>query len=181
MGAMQAAPPAVPGSTKALLQQSVDALKAQVTAGHGFAPEVAAVQKLLPAAEGFDVLNAEAAQGLPNADALLTSLTAIRQNLPKTSPPQASGGWLDSIGGWFSNLVSVKPIGGEDAATVAAKAAAFLASGDLQQAVDSLNAAPGPLPPDLKNWQDTALRRLKVEQALARVSAAAARDIAAKG
>ncbi len=181
IGALQSAPAAVAQPNIASLQQAVDALKAKVASGQGFSQEASAVEKLLPAAEGFDVLNAEAAKGMPNADALLQSLNTIRQALPKAAAPSPSGGWLDSIGGWFSNLVSVKPMGGDDIATVAAKAGAFLASGDLQQAVDSLSTATAPLPGELKNWRDMAQRRLKLEQALSRISAAAAREIASKG
>lgn len=164
------------------LKQAVDTLKAQVAAGQSYHDVLGVVQKLLPAAEGYDVLALDAGQGLPNAEQLSKELAGLAQNLPKPAP-QAAGesGWMDRIGGWLSNLVTITPTGGDDAATQVAKAVAFAASGDLQQATDAL-AKPGMvLPSGVEMWRDKAQRRLKLEQAVEKISAAAAREIAAKG
>jgi len=166
----------------AQIKQALDHLKAKAAAGQGFLEEASALQKLVPAADGFDVLTAEASLGLPNATQLSDMLAQVVPGLPKPQPSTAAGAsWTDRIGAFFSNLVSVKSLSSDDVGQAAAKASAFAASGDLPQAVDVLGKAEAALPSGLQAWRDTATRRIKLDQAIAKITAAVAREVAAKG
>ena len=176
-----AAPSPAPANS-AQITLALDHLKAKVAAGQGFHDEALLLQKVVPAAEGFEVLNAEATQGLPTAAQLGDTLAQVLPGLPKAKPQVAAGSsWFASIGNFFSNLVSVRSLGNDDVGQAAARASAFAASGDLQQAVDVLGKAEGALPSALQTWHDTAVRRIKLDQAVDKVSAAVAREVAAKG
>ena len=176
LAALQAAAP------KALdvnaLALSLNQVKAKATAGEDFTESLKALALQVPNADGLDVVQKEAAQGLPSASQLVSTLNIIVGQLPKVpgAPAAAkSNGWFTGITSFFSELVTVKELGPGLVADAAAKAAAFAASGDLQQAADSLSTVGDGLPADLKDWKDKALRRLRLDAALDRLSVSVAK------
>lgn len=139
-------------------------LKAQIAQGQGFAETLAPIARALPAAPGLDVLGTERA-GLANAAALATELDAIRTSLPKPVVQPEETGWWASIKGVFSKLVHVRGPASEDWALAAAKASAFAAAGDLEQASALFSQPNSVPPPTLKVWADKARRRLALDKA----------------
>jgi hypothetical protein len=152
------------------------ALKVAVAEGSGFAAPLAILAKARPQAAGLDVLLAEGPAGLPNAAQLAQELQGLQGALPKTAVETASesSGWWSSFKAMMSHLVRIKKASGADWATLAAKAQAFAAAGDLQQAADVFAAAKD-VPPALQGWIDKANRRQKLEQALEQFSTAVAK------
>ena len=173
---LQAAQPIVPDSNA--LNTALNQLKAKAAAGEEFSKQVKALAQLVPAADGLDGVQKEATQGLPSLAQLISTLNIIVDKLPKAAPAPAvtkSNGWFGDITSFFSDLVTVKELGPGLVSDAAAKASAFAASGDLQQAVDALSAVGDGLPADLKDWKDKALRRLRLDAALDRLSASVAK------
>lgn len=163
------------------LKQAIAALSAKVADGAAFSNEFALVAQAVPAADGLDVLKAEAQTGVPNAKQLAASLNDVRAQLPKATSDGASNGWLNRIGEFFSNLVTVQSIGSDDWPTLAAKASALVAAGDLPQADALFASMEGQPPAPLSAWHETLQRRIKLDAALEKTKAAVAREIAAKG
>ncbi len=163
------------------LKQAIAALSAKVGDGSPFNNEFSVVAQAVPAADGLDVLKAEAQTGVPNAKQLAAALVEARAQLPKTANDSSSDGWLNQIGAFFSNLVSVKTIGSDDWPTLAAKASALVAAGDLPQADALFASMEGQPPAPLSAWHDILQRRIKLDAALEKTRAAVAREIAAKG
>ena len=78
--------------------------------------------------------------------------------------PQETGWWA-SVKGVFAKLVHVRGPASDDWALAAAKASAFAAAGDLEQA-SALFSQPNAVPPPaLKAWADKAQRRLALDKA----------------
>lgn len=150
-------------------------LKTQIAGGQSFATALAPLARALPGAPGLDVLGAERA-GLGNAATLATELDALRASLPKPQIQAEETGIWAGIKSLFSLLVRVKGVVGGDWATTAAKASAFAATGDLEQAGALFATAnvdvDAAMPPALKAWGDKAKRRLKLEKALNSFAAA---------
>ena len=165
----------------AALKQSLSALNSKIVDGAPFVAELAVIAHDVPAADGLDALKAEADKGLPNAKQLATAIGPVIAQLPKRDAPPTSDGWMDKVGNFFAGLVTIKSIGSDDWPTVAAKASAFVAAGDLQQADALFAGMEGQPPAALASWHDLLQRRIKLEDALAKASAAVSREIAAKG
>lgn len=178
LAALQAAQPKVPDSNA--LNTALNQVKAKAAAGEEFSEQVKALAQLVPTADGLDGVQKEATQGLPSSAQLISTLNIIVDKLPKAAPAPApavtkSNGWFGDITSFFSDLVTVKELGPGLVADAAAKASAFAASGDLQQAADALSTVGDGLPADLKEWKDKALRRLRLDAALDRLSASVAK------
>ena len=175
LAALQAAQPKAVDANA--LMQSLNQVKAKVAAGEAYADLLKPLAQQLPAADGLDAVQKESAQGLPSAVQLVSTLTIIAAQLPKASPAPAATAnhWYSGITSFFSELVTVKELGPGQVADAAAKASAFAASGDLQQAADALSAVGDGLPAALKDWKDTALRHVRLEAALDRLSASVVR------
>ncbi len=170
LAALQAATPkAIDGNALALLFSQV---KAKAAAGENFAESLNALALQVPNADGLDIVQTEAANGLPSMVQLISTLGTITGQLPKVAAAPSlaqSTGWFSGITSFFSEMVTVKELGPGLLADAAAKATAFAASGDLQQAADALSAVGDGLPADLKDWKDKALRRLRLDAALDRL------------
>ena len=176
LAALQAAQPKAVDSNA--LNTALNQVKAKAAAGEDFSEQVKALAQLVPTADGLDGVQKEATQGLPSSAQLISALTIIVDKLPKIAPAPAiakSNSWFGDITSFFSDLVTVKELGPGLVADAAAKASAFAASGDLQQAADALSAVGDGLPADLKEWKDKALRRLRLDAALDRLSASVAK------
>ena len=176
LAALQAAQPKAVDSNA--LAMALNQVKTKAAAGQDFSEQLKPLVQQMPAADGLDVAQKEAAQSLPSASQLISMLNTIVDHLPKTAPAPAvikQTGWFHDITSFFSELVTVKELGPGPVADAAAKASAFAASGDLQQAADALSMVGDGLPADLKDWKDKALRRLRLDAALDRLSASVAR------
>ena len=165
----------------AALKQSLSALNSKISDGLPFAGELTVIARDVPAADGLDVLKAEADKGLANAKQLATALGPVIAQLPKRDAPSTSDGWMDRVGNFFAGLITIKSIGSDDWPTVAAKASALVDAGDLQQADALFAGVEGQPPAALATWHELLQRRIKLEDALAKASAAVSREIAAKG
>ena len=175
VAALQAAQPKAVDATA--LMKSFNQLKAKAVAGEAYANQLQLLTEQTPAADGLEAVQKEAALGVPSTAQLVSTLNTITAGLPKLAPAPAttSNSWYSGITSFFSGLVTVKELGPGPVADAAAKASAFAASGDLQQAADALSAVGDGLPPALKDWKDLALRRMRLDAALDRLSASVAR------
>lgn len=166
----------------ALLSQSLAALKAKIVAGAAYQDEADRIARLVPAAEGLDILLAQATQGLPTAQGLSTELKAIIPSLPKAeAAPVADESWWGTATTMMSGLVTIKTAGIADWQQLATECAGYADQGDLQKSITTLEQAEGALPVDLQKWHDRAAARLSLEQALEKTSSAVLREIAARG
>jgi hypothetical protein len=168
---------------QAILSQALADLKAKIAAGTAYANEFERVKRMVPAADGLDVLSSTAAQGLPNTQGLANELKAIAVNLPKAeaTPPVQDESWWGSAVNMMSGLITVKTAGAADWQEVANQSAGLAEQGDLGKAVSSLEHAEGVLPVELQKWHDKAAARLSLESALQKTGDAVMRQIAAKG
>ncbi len=165
-----------------VLSQSLADLKAKIAAGTSYQSEIEHIALMVPAAEGLDILQAHATQGLPNAMGLAAELKTAAASLPKAKPVAApDNSWWGYSSALLSNLVTIKFAGDEDWEQLALQVAAVAEQGDLINAVANLKKHEGALPVELQRWNDRAAARLDVERALEITSAAVLRQIAAKG
>jgi hypothetical protein len=167
----------------ALLSQSLADLKAKIAAGTSFKDEFGRIQRLVPAAEGLDVLGANAELGIPNARSLALELKTIAAALPEieTSKTNEDGSWWGSTTTMLSQLVTIKSAGTPDWRSLAAQTISFAEQGDLAKSVSTLEGIEGALPVELQKWHDRAAARIAIEAALEKTSSAVLRQIAAKG
>jgi hypothetical protein len=175
---LSAAPAAVaaePGDQTAALKM----LKGQIAQGQNFAATLAPLARALPAAPGLDALGAER-MGLATSASLASELDGLRASLPKPSAAAEESGIWASIKGVFSRMVKVRGQNSDDWATLAAKASAFAAAGDLDQATALFAKAGTDMPAPLKAWAEKAQRRLNLEKGLTQFSAALIRAGLAK-
>ena len=164
------------------LSQALADLKAKVAAGAGFQAEHDRIARMVPAAEGLDVLARAAATGLPPAAGLAAELRAAIPALPQPeAPPAEPDGYWDSLVETLSGIITIRDIGEADWPQLAERAAAFAEAGDLAQAIGVVDAAEGVKPSALSQWRERAAGRLALEAAVAQVSDAVLRQIAALG
>jgi hypothetical protein len=165
-----------------LLSQSLADLKAKIAAGTAYQDEFERIKRMVPAAEGLDVLAGTAAQGLPTAQGLATELKTLAATLPKTetAPTVKDDSWWGSATEMMSGLVTIKTAGAADWQQLANQCADLAEQGDLAKAITTLKEAEGALPVELQKWHDRAASRLALEQALEKTANAVLRQIAAK-
>jgi hypothetical protein len=176
------APDGDKASVTSTLSQALSDLKAKVAAGTSYPEEYDRIARMVPAAAGLDTVGARAAEGLPNAEGLTAELRAAIPALPQpAAPPAEDNSYFGTLMKSLSGIVTIRPIGETDWPGVAQKAAAFAETGDLNQAIGVIDAAEGEKPMALTQWRDRAAARLQLEQAMAEVSEAVLRQIAALG
>ena len=164
----------------AALSQALSDLKAKVAAGTAFQAEYDRIARMVPAASGLDVVAADASEGLPAAAGLAAELRAAIPALPQAeAPPAEDDSYFGTVMKSLSGIISIRPIGNTDWRQVAEKAAAFADAGDLAQAIAVIDGAEGDKPVALSQWAQRAASRLKLEAAVAQVSEAVLRQIAA--
>jgi hypothetical protein len=121
------------------------------------------------------------------ADHSAFQLRVMANALEGATPPQPQApaapdnSYLGSLMDSLSSIVSIRAIGETDWPGVAGQALSFAESGDLNQAIAVIDAAEGDKPMALVQWRDRAAARLQLEAALAEVSDAVLRQIAALG
>jgi hypothetical protein len=174
--------PSPQADATAALSQALSDLKAKVAAGTSFEPEYERIARMVPAASGLDVVAASAAEGVPAAPGLASELRAAIPALPQAeAPPAEDDSYFGTVMKSLSGIISIRPIGDTDWRQVAEKAAAFADAGDLSQAIAVIDGAEGDKPMALSQWAQRAASRLKLEAAVAQVSEAVLRQIAASG
>jgi len=165
------------------LSQALADLKAKVAGGASFQSEYERLARMVPAAEGLDVLAAHAADGLPDAAGLAAELTAAIPALPvpESPAPPAEDSYWNWITSQLTGIITIRDIGETDWRGVAEKSAALAQSGDLVQAIAVIDQAEGAKPSALSQWRDRAQARLRLEAAINKVSDAVVRQITALG
>lgn len=171
------------GSNAAALTAALADLKAKIAAGGPFPDQYARIARMVPAAEGLDVLASHAEMGLPDAAGLAAELRASIGQLPKpeAEAPAESGSYWDSIRSALSGIVTIRTIGERDWPALAEKCAALAESGELAQAIAAIDESEGDRPAVVAQWRDRAAARLKLEAAAEQVGQAVLRQIAADG
>jgi hypothetical protein len=175
--------PAEAPDNTAVLSQTLSDMKAKVAAGAPYMDDMLSIQRMVPAADGLDVLQRHAAAGIPDAKGLSTELKNLIADLPKPlvpGPVPESEGWWAWIVDGMSSVITVRVEGDVDWPTAASAAAALAESGDLSQAMEQLNAVEDSKPPAIQQWMERAQARLNIDQAVQSVEEAVLRVIAAK-
>jgi hypothetical protein len=169
----------------ALLSQSLADLKAKIAAGAPFAEELERLNRQVPAAPGLGELAPFASAGIPVAKGLAQELSTIAAGLPEEGELQALKPKDDSWTGWaldrLSDLVTIRVAGNSDWKRAVEQSAAFTESGDLPQAIDTLENLEGAKPQGIDQWLEKARARIAIESQLKSIEEAILRVIAAKG
>ena len=171
------------GVDNAALSQTLADLKGKIADGSAFAAELDHVRASVPAADGVNILEKYASQGVANLKTLQDQLKTVVAQLPKQEAPalQPDNSWSGWFSRLFSDVITVRDQGDPDWQILGAKADAYLASGDLAQASGLFDNQSATVPAGLKQWHEAAQARLELDAALDKVSAAVLRRIAAKG
>jgi archaellum component FlaC len=178
-GALKSQKSAAPDMTA--LSQSLADMKAKIASGTGFATELDRVQRMVPAAEGLDVL-ARNAQGLPNAQGLAAELQTAIPTLPTASAPapSADDSYWSRISNFVSGLITIRDAGEKDWPKFAETLVATAEAGNLADAVAAVDAIDGSKPGAIEQFRDRAAARIALELALTKTSEAVTREITAR-
>ncbi|HUR44011.1 MAG TPA: hypothetical protein VMZ01_07920 [Aestuariivirga sp.] len=170
-------------SVVSALRQTLSDIRAKITAGTSYREELDRIVRMVPAVGGNDVLNAYAAQGLPNAKGLAAELQSDIPTLPNPTPETAttSSGIWENFWNALTAIVTIRNIGEADWPALAQHCVELAEAGDLEQAIAEIDAAEGEKPSAITRWRDRAGARLKLENALEEMSKAVDRVIAARG
>ncbi len=171
------------GQTVAALSQALSDLKARIAAGAAYKDEYDRIARMVPAAEGLDVLATHASRGLPGPQGLAAELKELIPSLPKPSAGEAPAGesYWDGFWNALTSVVKIRDIGEADWPALAEQSASLAAAGDLAQAVALIDGVEGDKPTALAQWRDRAAARLELEAAAEQVAQAVLRQIAATG
>ena len=168
-----------------LLSQSLADLKAKIAAGTPFSDELERLNRLVPAAPGLAELAPFAGAGIPDAQGLAQELSSLAAALPAEGELQAVAPQDDSWTGWaldqLSDLITIRVAGTADWKRAAEQSTAYAESGDLQQAIDTLEEMEGAKPQGIEQWLEKTKARLAIEAQIKSVEEAVLRAIAAKG
>ena len=139
-----------------------------------FTEELEAVTRLTGDDAGLTAalapLAGPAAQGIPTLTGLKAGFPAVARAIAVAGVAGESEGWLAEVKRSLSELVTVRPVGGDvegaDPAAVAARAEAKVAAGDLPGALEELTALSGDAAAAAEDWRAQAEARLAAETAL---------------
>lgn len=162
------------------LSQALSDLKAKFAAGVPYKEELDRIAVYVPQNNDLADLGPHAASGIANAQALAAALEALGPGLAGSgggteSTEDAGGFWA-----WVGTVVKVRDLNTLDWADLARAAAADAKAGDLKSAIQRLEEPGGELPPQVAEWRDRARLRLKLEGAMAQLSAAVTAIITGK-
>ncbi len=179
LDALQAQKSAAPDTT--VLSQSLSDLKAKIANGVAYQAELDRIARLVPAAEGLDVLARHAA-GLPSAQGLAAELKAAIPTLPTAANPAPAeeDGYWSRITNFFSSIITIKNSGEPNWQSLATNLVATAEQGSLAAAVAFVDAIEGSKPGAIADFRDRAAARVLLDEALTKTSDAVMRDIAAK-
>jgi hypothetical protein len=170
--------------TAALISQTLADLKAKFTTGAPYQDELDRIARLVPAAPGADRLTPYAATGLPDAQALAGELGTLIASLPAPAgetETEAEKDYWDYLVDLLGSFVTIRVVGETDWRDVAERARAYAETNDLPAAISLIERAGGEPPAALAAWRTRAQARLDGEAALAELSTAVLRQLAAEG
>ncbi|MDP2411193.1 MAG: hypothetical protein Q8M26_13030 [Pseudolabrys sp.] len=128
--------------TSARLALSATALHSAVVSGAPFAPALAQVKALGADPKAVAPLEPFAATGIPSPAALTADLRAALPAMAKaSSPPPATGGFLEKLEANASRLVRIRPVdapSGDDSSAVLARIETAAAKADIAAALTEL-------------------------------------------
>ncbi len=160
-----------PGETRgAAAAIALAGLRRAVGTGRGFANEFAAFKSLVPSDPLVAVVEPHVQTGIATRDDLTTGFTTVLAEI--NSSGEAASQTDDLVSGLISRLesvVKVRKTGAGDAldeASVAARMAVDLKSGDLAAAVKGAKSIAGPVSTGMTSWLALAEARLTAEAAL---------------
>jgi len=170
-----------PGIASALRQNLSD-IRAKIAAGTSYRNELDRIVRIVPAVGGYEILNAYADQGLPDAKGLAAELRNSIPTLPQPEkdPSSTSNGYWDNFWDALTSVVTIRDIGEADWPALAENAAELAEAGDLAQAIAQIDAAEGEIPSAINRWRERAAARLKLEAALEDLAKAVELVIAAR-
>jgi hypothetical protein len=165
------------------LNQALSDLSNKVIAGASYESEIAQLAKLVPASEGLDVLQSNAAKGVATQQQLLDGLQVLAKDLvaPAEAVAVDDTSWWGYASTMMSGLVTVKTAGAIDWPSVAQRCSGFVGQGKLSDALALLDQHLEALPKPLQDWRLMATKSLSAVQALEKVNQAVAREVAARG
>ncbi len=139
-----------------------------------FERELAALTRLAGAdvelAPVLDGLSPHAAAGIPTRARLRAGFPEVARAVAAAGAGDGEEGWLAGVRRRLSNVVTVRPVGGDAAGespgSVAARAEARVEAGDLAGALDELAALSGPAAAAAAAWRQAAEARAAAEDAL---------------
>jgi predicted nucleic acid-binding Zn-ribbon protein len=178
-GALKSQKSAAPDMT--VLSQSLADMKAKIATGASFANEFDRVQRMVPAAEGLDVL-ARNVQGLPNAQGLAAELKAAIPTLPASAAPAstAEDSYWSRVSNFVSGLITIRDEGEKDWPKFAETLIITAETGNLADAVTAVDEIDGSKPGAIAQFRDRAAARIALEAALTKTSEAVTREITAR-
>jgi hypothetical protein len=178
-GALKSQKSAAPDMT--VLSQSLADMKAKIATGASFATELDRVQRMVPAAEGLDVL-ARNVQGLPNAQGLAAELKAAIPTLPASATPASAedDSYWSRMSNFVSSLITIRDAGEKDWPKFAESLVATAETGNLADAVTAVDEIDGSKPGAIAQFRDRAAARIALEAALTKTSEAVTREITAR-
>ncbi len=163
------------------LRQNLSDIRAKIAAGTSYRDELDRIVRIVPAVGGYEILNAYADQGLPDAKGLAAEL---RNSIPTLPQPEkdisSSNGYWDNFWDALTSVVTIRDIGEADWPALAENAAQLAEAGDLAQAIAQIDAAEGEIPSAINRWRERAAARLKLEAALEELAKAVELVIAAR-
>ena len=167
----------------AQLSQSISRLFGKIASGSGYEDEIKLISQLVPAAEGLDVLSANAKIGVMTKQALAESLKdfANKTASPIVAAEVKDDSWWSGASKMFSGLITIKNVGEVDWKQTALQAAMLVDNNQTGDAVKLLEQNLDTLPETLQVWRVNAAKRVAVDQALELVNRAVTREIAARG
>lgn len=165
------------------LSQSYADLKAKIAAGSEYQAELKSIGAIVPAAEGLEVLGADAAKGILTPQALSASLKNFAAASVKTTeaPTAKDDSWWGTTAGLFSGLITIRNTGVVDWAQLALQASDLVQNEKLGDAVKLLEPHLDTMPQALQDWRVAANKRIAADQALEQLGRAVARQIAVRG
>ena len=139
-----------------------------------FERELAALVRLAGAdaelAAALDGLSPHAAAGVPTREALRDRFPQIARAVASAGAGDGEEGWLAGVRRRLSDVVTVRPVGGDTLGqgpgAIAARAEALVEAGDLAGALDELEALSGRAAAAAADWRRDAQARRAAEDAL---------------
>ncbi len=165
------------------LSQFYADLKAKIAAGSEYQMEIKSIVAIVPAAEGLDVLTADAAKGILTPQALSERLKNFASTTVKTAeaPAAEDDSWWGKTAGLFSGLITIRNTGAVDWAQLAVQGSELVQNGKLGDAVKLLEQNLDTMPQPLQDWRIAANKRIAADLALEQLGRAVARQISARG
>jgi hypothetical protein len=165
------------------LSQSYADLKAKIASGAPYQTELTSIGVMLPAAEGLDVLDSDAAKGILTHQALSEGLKtfAVQAAKPAETPAAPDDSLWGKTTSMFSGLITIRNTGEVDWAPVALQGASLVDEGKLGDAVKLLEQNLNVMPQALQDWRVSAIKRVTADQAVEQLGRAVTRQITARG